>query len=229
MRFDRLKNMIGDDKLTDLNNKKIIVFGLGGVGSFAAEALVRSAVGNLTVVDYDVVDISNINRQLVAYESTINQKKVDVFTKRALDINPNIKIIPLDKKVSEENLPEILLEDYDFVLDCIDDVKAKVAIAKYCLDNNLNFIASMGFANKFHPELIKVSKLNQTSMCPLAKAFRYQLKTQGYSLNFPVVYSEEKPASVINKDILGSNAYCPSIAGLQMAAYTINYLIGEIK
>jgi len=229
MRFNRLLNMIGEEKLAKLNSMKIIVFGLGGVGSYAAEILARSGIGTLHVVDYDYVDITNINRQLIALESTLNQKKVSVFSDRAKDINPNINLVTHDIKADNETIRELLDEGFDYVADCIDDIFAKVAIAKYCLDNEINFISSMGFANKYKPELIKISTLNQTSVCPLAKALRKQLKLAGYTLNFPVVYSEEVPAIVQDKKILGSNAYCPSVAGIYLAAHIINDIIGEEK
>jgi tRNA A37 threonylcarbamoyladenosine dehydratase len=227
MRFNRLINLIGQEKFLELQSKQVIIFGLGGVGSFAAEAIARSGIMKMTVVDYDFVDITNINRQLVALESTIGQLKVDVFKKRALDINPLLSIEALNLKVTEENISSILSKPYDFVIDCIDDVTAKVAIAKFCLDNDLKLITSAGFANKSNPQMIKVAKLNQTKVCPLAKTLRYKLKSLGYPLKIDVVYSEEQPLKVIDKSILGSNAYVPPAAGLIIAAHVINNLIGE--
>jgi tRNA A37 threonylcarbamoyladenosine dehydratase len=227
MRFNRLINLIGQDKFLELQSKQVIIFGLGGVGSFAAEAIARSGIMKMTVVDYDFVDITNINRQLVALESTIGELKVDVFKKRALDINPMISIEALNLKVTEDNISSILSKPFDFVIDCIDDVSAKVAIAKFCLDNHLKLITSAGFANKSKPEMIKVAKLNQTKVCPLAKTLRYKLKSLGYPLTIDVVYSEEQPLKVIDKTILGSNAYVPPAAGLIIAAHVINNLIGE--
>ena len=229
MRFNRLINMIGAEKFQELKNKKIIVFGLGGVGSFAAESLVRSGIGNLDVVDYDIVDETNINRQLIALSSTVGKFKTDVFKARALDINPDLKITTFKVKADADNIKRILSAGYDAVIDCIDDLSAKVELAKYCIDNDINFIASMGFANKFHPELIKIKKMNQTSVCPLAKALRRELRIAGYALDFKVAYSEEKPANVIDKNTLGSNSYCPSAAGLIIAAQIINEMIGEEK
>lgn len=227
MKFDRLLNMIGEDKFYSIKQKRIVVFGLGGVGSFTAEALVRSGIGTLYVVDYDLVEETNINRQLIALESTIGKYKVDVFKERAKDINHEIKIIGYKVKADKDTIKEILQIGFDYVVDCVDDLNAKAEIAMYCLNHNINLISSMGFANKFKPEMIKIAKLNQTSVCPLAKALRKKLKNAGYSLNFNVVYSEEKPAMVINKEILGSNAYCPSVAGLYMAAHIVNEIIGE--
>ncbi len=226
-RFNRLINLIGTEKYHLLSQKKVIVFGLGGVGSFAAEVLVRNGIGKIHVVDFDKVEITNVNRQLLALENTIGQYKTDVFAERALAINPKLKLVVHQTKVDATNVSLILGDKFDYVADCIDDLKAKVAIAKYCLDNSISFISSMGFANKMKPEMIKVAKLNQTSVCPMAKIMRRDLKIAGYSLNFPVVFSEEKPNDVLDKNILGSNAYCPSVAGIILAAKIINDLIGE--
>ncbi|QWC00622.1 tRNA threonylcarbamoyladenosine dehydratase [Mycoplasmatota bacterium] len=225
MRFNRLENLVSKNGIELLKNKTMMVFGLGGVGSFAAEALVRSGIGQLIVVDYDSVDITNINRQLIALDSTIGHKKTDVFLKRAKDINPNINITSITEKVSQENVNSMLEIRPDFVLDCIDDVFAKVELAKACYHMNIPIMLAMGFANKFHPEMIKISTLKKTSVCPLAKVMRRKIRDIGLPLDIPVVYSEEKPASVIDNQILGSTAFCPSTAGLMMASYAINYMI----
>lgn len=225
MRFNRLENIIGKKQLGLLKSKKISVFGLGGVGSFAAEALVRSGIGNLDVIDYDLVDISNLNRQIIALESTIGLYKTDVFYQRTKDINPDIHIKALNEKVTKDNISMILADRPDFVLDCIDDISAKLEIIKACEKLDIPLISSMGFANKFHPELIKISTLKKTNTCPLAKIMRKRVKDSGFSLDIPVVYSEEKPANVLNKDILGSTAFCPSSAGIMMASYVVNKLL----
>ena len=227
MKFDRLVNLIGKEKFNILKRKRIIVFGLGGVGSYAAEVIVRTGFDHIDVVDFDIVEETNLNRQLIALESTIGQYKVNAFRNRALDINPLINVNAHLVKVNEENVKEIINQDFDYVIDCIDDVEAKVSIIKYCLDNNIKIISSMGFANKFRVDLIKVRKMNQTSVCPLAKIIRKKLKVAGYALDFPVAYSEEKPATVLDRLTLGSNAYCPSAAGITLAAHVINEIIGE--
>ncbi len=225
MRFDRLINMIGEDKFYSLTKKRVIVFGLGGVGSYAAEALVRSGINTVYVMDYDQVDITNINRQLVALDSTIGQYKTDVFIKRAKEINPSIKVVGYKIKADRVSIKEVLDQGFDFVLDCVDDIFAKLELARYCLKANVPFIASMGFANKFHPEMIKIAKMNQTKVCPLAKSLRKKLKVAEIPLNFDVVYSEEKPTDTLDQTVLGSNAYCPSVAGLIMAAHVVNNLL----
>lgn len=225
MRFDRLINMIGEEKFYNLSKKRVIIFGLGGVGSFAAEAIVRSGVNTVYTMDYDQVDITNINRQLVALGSTVGQYKTDVFMKRARDINPNIKVVGYKIKADRVSIKEVLDQGFDYVLDCVDDIFAKLELARYCHKEKIPFISSMGFANKFKPELIKVAKMNQTKVCPLAKSLRKKLKIAGIPLNFDVVYSEEKPTDTIDQRVLGSNAYCPPVAGLIMASHVINKLI----
>lgn len=225
MRFNRLENMIGPKNMSKLSSVKIIVFGLGGVGSFTAEALARCGIINLTVIDYDIVDITNINRQLIALDSTVGLKKTEVFKKRAIDINPMIKIKALDIRVTKENIESILFDRYDYVIDCIDDVEAKIAIISTANKHKTKLISSMGFANKSKPEMIKITKMNQTKTCPLAKSLRKKLKLRGCSLDFEVVYSEEEPIITLNRNVLGSNSYTPSCAGLIIASRVINNLL----
>lgn len=227
MRFNRLENLIGHDKLELLKDKKVVVFGLGGVGSFAAEALARSGIGHLVLVDYDQVDISNINRQLIALESTLAMDKTLVFAERARQINPYIQIDIVNQSVDDTNAGVILNGGIDFALDCIDDVEGKIAIVKVCQKQEIPVILSMGFANKFHPEMIQIAMLKKTSVCPLAKAMRKKVRDHGLSLEIPCVYSLEKPQPVLDKSILGSTAFCPSSAGLVMASYVINQIIGK--
>ncbi len=222
MKFNRLENLIGKEKLKMLKSKKVLVFGLGGVGSFASEALVRSGIENLVVVDYDRIDITNINRQLIALETNIDTPKIEAFKDRALKINSKLKINALNFRVDSDNINDIITSDFDFVLDCIDDVFAKIDIAKECLKLDIPIILSMGFANKFHPEKIKITKLKDTSICPLAKVIRKKFRENNLSLEVPVVYSIETPATVIDPKILGSTAFCPSTAGLFMTSYVIN-------
>ena len=228
MRFSRLENLIGQEQLSLLKDKKVIVFGLGGVGSFVAEALVRSGIGQVDVVDYDKIDESNINRQIIALENTVGEFKTDVFQARARLINPDLKIHTYREKVSKENIKEIIIESYDYVLDCIDDVQGKLALASFCQETDQSFMLALGFANKFHPEMIEISTLKHTSVCPLAKAMRKQFRDHGLSLSIPCVYSKEKPAKVLDQSILGSTAFCPSTAGLMMASFVINSFVKEI-
>lgn len=229
MRFDRLEKLIGSHKLTALSHKKVAVFGLGGVGSFTAEALARSGIGTLIICDYDRVDITNINRQIIALESTIGMYKSDVMEQRILDINPKAEVLAFATKADRQLIDDILSMNPDYVVDAIDDVQAKIDLISTAIRKDIPIISSMGFANKLHPEEITITSMNQTSVCPLAKVVRKKLKEAGVSLQFPVVFSKETPAKQINGEALSSTAFVPSVAGLMMAAHVINTMIGEIE
>jgi tRNA A37 threonylcarbamoyladenosine dehydratase len=229
MRFSRLENLIGKQKMSLLKSKRVMIFGLGGVGSFAAEALIRSGISYVTVVDYDVVDVTNINRQLIATDDTIGLAKVDVFKARAKILNSKAQIVALNEKVSYDNIEMFFEEKPDFVLDCIDDVEGKIALAQICEKKKIPMILAMGFANKFHPEDIQIGPLKKTTVCPLAKVMRKRFRDLGLSLDIPCVYSTESPSQVMDKNILGSTAYTPSSAGLIMASYVVNQLLKERK
>jgi len=225
MRYDRLEKLISKEKLNILKSKTIAVFGLGGVGSYAFEAIVRSGVSKVIICDFDIVDITNINRQLIAYESTLGSLKTDVASKRAKDINPYVEIIKYSIKADKDSIKDILDLKPDFVVDAIDDVLAKTELITQATNKSIKIVSSMGFANKFHPEMIEIAKLSKTTVCPLAKTMRKRLKEAGVTLDFPVVYSTEKPTK--SKDnILGSTAYTPSVAGLIIASYVINQIVG---
>lgn len=225
MRFDRFERIIGTEKLEILKHKKIAIFGLGGVGSYALEAIARSGVGKVIICDYDHVDITNINRQLVAKESTIGMLKTEVAETSLKDINPDIEVLSFPIKADKALIEDILALRPDFVIDAIDDVLAKTELIKATIKLDIPIIASMGFANKLHPELIEIATLDRTSVCPLAKTMRKRLKEENVTLNFPVVYSKEQPYK--NSDnILGSSAYTPSVAGLILASHVVNKLIG---
>ena len=227
MRFDRFIRLVGPDSVETLRHKKVAVFGLGGVGGFAVEGLARSGVGTLIICDFDVVDPTNINRQIIALESTVGQYKTDVSEARILDINPNATVLAFPVKADEIIIDDILSMNPDFVVDAIDDVSAKAYLIKSAIKKDIPVISAMGFANKLHPELIELSTLKQTSVCPLAKSMRKRLKELDVTLNVPVVYSRETPIKTENREVLASSAYCPSVAGLIISSYVINKLIGE--
>ncbi len=227
MRFNRWQNLIGEEKLALLKHKTVMIFGLGGVGSFAFEAIVRSGVGKLIIIDYDKVDVTNINRQLLALESTIGEYKTDVAKTRGMQINPEATILAYPVKADEHTVPDLLDMNPDFIIDCIDDIEGKLNIIEQSQKHDIPVISSMGFANKLHPEMTKITSMAKTSVCPLAKALRKRLNAKNVSLDFPVIYSTETPIKVVNRDVLGSSAYCPSTAGLYIASYVINKLIGE--
>ncbi|PKL01606.1 MAG: hypothetical protein CVV56_01070 [Tenericutes bacterium HGW-Tenericutes-1] len=228
MRFQRLEALIGLMKLNQLNDKTVLICGIGGVGSYATEALARSGIGHLILVDNDIVDITNINRQIIALESTLNQPKVSVMMKRILDINPNAIVTPLQLYIDETSIDSLLNQKIDFVIDAIDSVPSKCLLIAACAQRNIPIIASMGFALKLHPEKIELTTLDKTEMDPLAKEIRYRLRKAGINLKIPVVYSKEQPLkSHIDSVKLGSTAFVPPSAGLMLASYVINQFLME--
>ncbi len=227
MRFNRFASMIGTDLLESLKHRTVAIFGLGGVGSYAVEAIVRSGICKIIICDFDTIDETNINRQLIALDSTLGMLKTEVVESRIKDINPDTVVLSYPIKADAVIIRDILSMNPDFVIDAIDDVSAKAALIKEAIRKDIPIIASMGFANKLHPELIEISTLDKTQVCPLAKIMRKKLKEDNVTLNFPVVFSKETPKKSNKDNILGSSAYCPSTAGLMLASYVVNKLIGE--
>ena len=228
----RTSLIVGDEGINKLQNANVIVFGVGGVGSFAAEALVRAGVGNITIVDFDDVDITNINRQLPALHSTIGKLKVDVMKERLLDINPTLNIRTVAKKYNKETTDEILIEDYDYVVDAIDMVTSKILLVEECNKKGLTLISSMGMGNKLDPTKIVVTDIHKTHTCPLAKVMRKELKDRRIK-KLKVVYSEEQPKE-LKKKIMngrkvtpGSTSFVPSVGGLTIASVVVNDLINK--
>ena len=208
--FSRLGLMIGDD-IKKLQNSNVIVFGLGGVGGYVAEMLVRSGVGKITIVDYDVVDISNKNRQIIALESTIGKKKVEVLKERILDINPDVIVNIYDMKVDEDNINDFNFKDFTYVADCVDDVIAKMAIISKCKEENVKIISSMGTGNKLDPSKFLIKDISKTTVCPLAKKIRLECRRKDIK-DVKVLYSLEEP--IKNSDFIASVSFVPSVAGI---------------
>ena len=219
--FERTINLIGTDNFNKISNLNILLVGLGGVGSFVFESLIRAGVNNLTIVDYDVVTLSNINRQLVANINTIGRKKIDVAIEHAKEINNKINIKALDIKITSENINN-LKNDYDFIVDACDSIDAKISLIKFAKEHNIKIISSMGMGNRLKPQNIKISSLNKTINDPLAKKLRNILRKENINLNIPVVFSEELP---IKKDVINSLVTVPSIAGIYITSYIINSVI----
>jgi tRNA threonylcarbamoyladenosine dehydratase len=222
--------IVGNEGLEKLKNSSILVFGVGGVGSFATEAIVRAGVGKITIVDFDDVDITNINRQLPALHSTIGRDKVEVMEERILDINPDIEINAIKAKYTAENSDELLDGDYDYVVDAIDMVSSKIHLIESCVKKNLTIISSMGMGNKLDPTKIVVTDIYKTQMCPLAKVVRKELRDRKIK-KLKVVYSTEQPVElkerIMNgkKITPGSISFVPSVAGLIIASVVVNDLI----
>lgn len=197
--FSRTQLLLGREALERLAKAKVAVFGVGGVGGYAVEVLARSGVGTLALVDNDCVSLSNLNRQLIALHSTVGRLKVDVFAERIHDINPDCIVRKFPMFYLPENADEIALTDYDYVVDCIDTVKAKLELIRRCHRLDIPIISSMGAANKLDPTAFRVSDISKTSMDPLAKVLRKTLRREGI-LHFKVVYSEEEPRQPIIED-----------------------------
>lgn len=222
--LSRTTSLIGEDALNRLLNAKIAVFGLGGVGGYAAEALVRSGTGSLDLIDGDTVSLSNINRQIIALHSTVGMYKTDVCEKRFLDINPDVKLRKFPIMLSEETVGQFDFSEYDYVVDAIDDVKAKVLLAVKCNEVNTPIISSMGAGNKLHPELFRVADIYKTSVCPLARVMRNELKKRGVK-KLKAVFSTEEPF-VKGMRTPSSIAFVPSAAGLVIAGEVIREICG---
>ena len=220
--FTRSVPLLGVEGLSKLNNSHIAVFGLGGVGGNTVEALVRAGIGEVSIFDFDTVNITNKNRQIIALESTIGRSKVEVMKARLLDINPDIKINAYDSKVDEEVLNNINFNKFDYVADCIDDVNGKLAIIKKCKENDIKIISSCGTGNKLDPMKFMIKDVNQTSVCPLAKRIRLELRKLGIK-GVDVLFSTEEP--VESKDFISSVSFVPSVAGILIARHIILNII----
>lgn len=227
----RTEIVIGKEGVDKLAAANVIVFGVGGVGSYVVEALVRAGIGNLTIVDFDDVDITNINRQIPALHSTIGRYKVDVMKERIKDINPDININAKRMLFDEKTSEELLEGNYDFVVDAIDMMQSKIHLIEECYKRDLNIISSMGMGNKLDPTMIEITDLYKTEMCPLAKVLRRELKKRGVK-KLKVAYSKEKPRETAVfkegdkvKRVNGSMSFVPSAAGLAIASYIVREII----
>ena len=222
MEFEREKLLIGD-KINILKEKTILVLGLGGVGGYVTESLARCGVGRLILVDYDIVDITNINRQIIALHSNIGKKKTECFKERIKDINPECDVITLDIFYNEENKDCLFNNKIDYIIDCCDSLESKKILMIEANKRNIPLISSMGTGNKFHPELFTITKLKKTEYDPLAKKLRFLLKDHKELLETMVLYSKEQPMPYQGK--IGSISYVPSVAGLLLTSYVINQIL----
>ncbi len=229
-RFSRTEMLIGNDALVKLRSSRVAVFGIGGVGGYIAEALVRAGVGALDLIDNDTVSESNINRQIIALTSTVGMLKTEVMEKRLLDINPEAEIRCINKFVLPENIDEFNFSAYSYVADAIDTVSGKLAIIEKAYSEGIPVISSMGTGNKLDPTKFEITDIYKTSVCPLARVMRYELKKRGVK-KLKVLYSKEEPVkpsvAEINekgKAIPGSISFVPPAAGLIVASEIIKDL-----
>ena len=233
--FSRTELLIGTENQKKLAASTIVVFGVGGVGSHCIEALARCGVGRLVLVDNDQVSLTNLNRQSIAYHSTVGQYKTHVMKARIADINPAAKVDTFETFVLPDNLSGLLdsLGAVSYVVDAIDTVTAKLAIVQYCTDRQIPLISSMGTGNKLHAELFEITDISKTSVCPLCRVMRKELKNRGiYKLK--VLYSKEQPLTPVcpseeitgKRSVPGSISFVPPVAGLLIAGEVIRDLLG---
>lgn len=221
--YQRTALVIGNENIEKLKNTKICICGIGGVGSYTLEALARIGVGYLTIIDKDNVDITNVNRQIIATVDNVGKSKVEEAKKRIKSINPNIQVTAVKDFIDETNVEKYITEDYDYVVDAIDSVESKIAIIKRCKEKSIKIISSMGMANRLEPLKIKVSDISKTEVCPLAKVIRKRLKEEGIK-QVKVLFSTENAIKTQSKT-LGSVSFVPSVAGLVIASEIVNEII----
>ena len=234
--FCRTELLIGEEGIKKLNESKVIILGVGGVGSFVVEALTRAGVGNLILVDNDTVCISNLNRQIHAVQATVGKVKVEAMTERVLSINPNCNVETKQIFITPENIEEVITNDIDYVVDAIDTVTSKLALAKYCYENEISIISSMGTGNKIDPTQFRVTDIYKTKVCPLAKVMRSELRKRGVK-KLKVVYSEEIPMTPNKGNAVpsqkrqtpGSISFVPPVAGMIIGGEVIKDLVGLSK
>jgi hypothetical protein len=224
MKFNRLENSIGSFSLEMLKKTTVLVVGLGGVGGYVVEALARSCIGNLILVDYDKVDITNFNRQIIAVNENIGKYKVDCFKDRIENINEDCNVITYNLKIDKDNLNTIFNTKIDFVVDVVDDVRAKVSIINHCLEHSINFISSMGTGNRLNPSKLTITTLDKTYNDPLARIMRSKFD-KSIQKRITVCTSTELPLKTKDKSVIGSNAFVPSSAGLLIASYIVRKII----
>ena len=236
--FARTELLIGKDGVTKLNNAKVAIFGIGGVGSFVTEALARAGIGNFILIDHDTVSLTNLNRQIIATHDTIGKYKVDVMKDRILSINPNANVEISKEFYMPDSKEKILDKSISYVVDCIDAVTAKIALVIEAQSLNIPIISSMGTGNKLDPSKFEITDIYKTSVCPLAKVMRKELKSRGVK-KLKVIYSKEEPIkqdeilkdevmkaeNIKKKQVPGSISFVPSVAGLMIAGEVIRNLI----
>ena len=233
-KFSRTEMLIGNEGIEKLNDAKVAVFGIGGVGSFVCEGLARSGIGNFVLVDFDKVDESNINRQLIATVKTVGRYKVDLMKERILEINPNANVEVYNEFYMADSETDIITEDLSYAVDCVDTIMAKVAIICKCDALDVPVISSMGTGNKLDPTMFEVADIYETSVCPLARIVKKDLRKRNIE-KLKVVYSKEQPINTndcaINQNrkfkINGSVSFVPSVAGLIIAGEVIKDIVGN--
>ena len=222
-KFDRLIKVIGSDNFNFIKNKKVLVLGLGGVGGYIVEGLIRSGIENIIIIDSDIVEESNMNRQIIATNKTLGKNKVDVLKERILSINENVQVETINKFIDESNINELFSSDIDYYIDAEDTVKTKQAFIKECLDRKVKFITCLGTGNRLDPSKLEITDIRKTSYDPLARKIRKYVNDNKLKGKIPVLYSKEIPIKTEGK--VGSTIFVPASAGLLIASHVIRDLI----
>lgn len=225
--FERLELLV-HEKIVDIYNKTVLIIGLGGVGSYAVEALVRSGISNLIIVDNDTISLTNLNRQLMAYHSNIGNFKTDEIEKRILSINPNANITKITEFIDMSNINKLFETHVDYVVDACDTLMVKLELIRICKKKDIKLISSMGTGNKMDPSKLKIMDIRKTSYDPLAKKIRKMVKDEKINGKVMVVCSDEEGKVKIDK-VIPSNSFVPATAGLLCASYVINDIVGDIN
>lgn len=222
--FDRTISLIGKDKYLKLKNSNILVLGVGGVGGYAIESLIRSGVENITIVDYDKIDISNINRQIIAVKNDIGKDKVDAWRDRISSINTNVNVKTINTKITSENIELLFDDNYDFIIDACDTLIVKKLLIKKCKEKDINLITVCGMGKKINPSLVEVCDIRNTSYDPISKHLRKYIKEENIKGSVPCVFSSEKPI-VSDNNVIASMIMVPATAGIFAASYVIDKII----
>lgn len=224
--FERLRLQVKEENLEKIKNTSVLIIGLGGVGSYALESLVRSGIGTLIIVDNDVVDITNLNRQMISLNSNIGMKKVDVWESRIKDINPNCKVIKIDKFITKDNIDILFKENIDYIVDACDTIETKKELIRQSIKRNIKIISSMGTGNKLDPTKLEIIDIRKTSYDPIAKILRKMIKDEKINKKIPVICSKEQSIKT-NSKIISSNSFVPATSGLLITSYIINDIIDK--
>lgn len=220
--FERLIGLIGEEKLKEIERKKVLLIGVGGVGSYALEALIRNGFYDITIVDFDTIDLSNLNRQLITDSTNIGKYKVDEAKKRALLINPNIKIQAINEKLNKENLRNLLSQNFDYIIDACDTLDVKFALMENSLHYSYKLISSMGTAKKIDPTKLEITTLDKTNNDPIARLLRNKVRKAHINKKIYVVSSTEVPKQI---NMLGTANLVPSVAGLLCVSFIFNDIV----
>ncbi len=227
-RFDRFKKLISEESFENISSKTVLVVGIGGVGGYVVEGLVRSGIGKIIIVDGDIVDETNINRQIIALDSTVGQAKVDVFEKRIKDINEKCEVIKINKFIDDSNIDILFDYEFDYLVDACDTVSTKLALIDRCILAKRKFISSMGTGNKLDPSMLEIVDVRKTVNDPIARIVRKHVKDKKINDKVLVLASRELPIKTGDRTP-GSTSFVPSSAGLLIASYIIRTFINEDK